>query len=1102
MSSQSPHRSRKAQMYPTIQGSAQNSPPREMSPSPRDRQRTVKAQSMPIVPSVMQIFNAANAQSNQRQAQQSPSSVNISLQSKRSMTPPPLMQPSSNVSKLPSPPNQPSHVREDVVQEHYPPPAPPMHTLSQPNIHQQPQQPPPPPIHSHSQPNIHSHVPMNPTMGYPRPINRIAPHFLASFHAMEENWQMTDELMAEIERADYAQTLSQHPAAPGTSGVAYAGGAQSGAVYIREAPSPHKDSVVDRVRTNERSSPKDADSAQGSGGSSGRRQVRVEREREREREAQPSDSVQARNRSLPASPGNSPSYSPQGHPQPRGPSPDRMSPSYHTPQGSSGESGTAGDYVSYKRESYQPSTGSHVRIPTPPTARKPSSAMNADNMRTTPPAVSKLASQTPPVQAMKTRTPDKSLPVQEEPEDDVSASMKTGSGHLQYEHGGNPHRDDDDDTLIENENETEYMQGDNSDHDGESASYTPRSPSINLPEPYPVRHHVPSPTNTRLASLTKYHRNGSTDQLGLRSFDAVVNPKPVFRPSEESRESPTLPVRLSTEQTFTAPEQPLRRQESRPLNDNHDDRGNRGAEQYQNQNQNQNHQNFRPHPLQTQIHPDDQSYDDPAAAYLQSYFQAVRPNAPIPPTPHSQTGAPSPSPFVSSIQPSPAPHAGSPYPYPFTHVPRNRAYSGYPIHTAPSSNYDPNHPSVIEEQLALQMQMYALNNNAAVSDSTCSPSSTPFPGAGYNPWAFLQATRAFGGRRFDSMSLQSSPSHQPVSLPFPTSRGRGLKRREKSTNLRTPGTVKQKAVKPPPRVESTQPRDTSPEPYSSGEETAGDGGYEVHEEAAWVNGDGVDTYGDGEDGEWVDEEDDKEELLDLEYHPTFVSNVEKRRRRWDTRWDALQQAFQALDCETDTTMVLLAAPSHSTKLHAMTSRAIRRDQLLKSPAMSQIRTAFKGIASRRRTTRSRSAAVSIVERLLSSTGSLGDASDASSESREGDLKRALETALGSLDALRMIYENRVSRWEDEMSKISDERERVELLLRQTLGLGWCILLEFRFRYVTKPLAAFKVVVDIRGECKMLAKDWRCYYKSQHKAQSHKVTKCITSRRIHEESELW
>ncbi|KAG2132028.1 hypothetical protein DEU56DRAFT_812716 [Suillus clintonianus] len=126
----------------------------------------------------------------------------------------------------------------------------------------------------------------------------------------------------------------------------------------------------------------------------------------------------------------------------------------------------------------------------------------------------------------------------------------------------------------------------------------------------------------------------------------------------------------------------------------------------------------------------DQNRDDAAAAYISHYSQAPRPVAPIPPTPHSQTAAP--SPLISSMQSmqaSPAPPVGSPYPYPFSHVRRNNTYFGYPIHTAPSSNYDPNH-SVIKEQVALQMQMYALNNHAILSDSTFSPSSTPFPGPG------------------------------------------------------------------------------------------------------------------------------------------------------------------------------------------------------------------------------------------------------------------------------------------------------------------------------------------------------------------------------------
>ncbi|OAX32949.1 hypothetical protein K503DRAFT_566416, partial [Rhizopogon vinicolor AM-OR11-026] len=485
-----------------------------MSPSPR--QRTIKAQSMPIVPSVMQIYNAANLPANQRQAQQaSPPTATISPQSKRTSSPPAITQASPNLAKLPSPPNQHSHLREEAVQAHHFPPAP-IHAMSQPNIHQAP---PPPPQHSLSQPNIHAHInSMNPTMGYPRPINRIAaPHFLTQFHTMEENWQMTEELMAEIERADYAQAMSQQPPVPGMSGVAYAGGAASGAVYVREVPSPLKDPLGDRVRANERASPKDVDS-QGSNSLQRSRSMRIV---EREKDSQPSDTSRARERPLPASQAGSPSYSPLGYPQQRAPTPERTSPPYHTPTGSSGgESVTAVDvdYVSYKRDSYQNS--SH-RIPTPPTARKVPNTDAADNSRVTPPAVSKLSSNTPPLQAMKTRTPDKSLPVQEEPEDDIAAFKNSDYGH----------NEDDDDTLIEND--MEFPSGGHEDHEAEPESYTPRSPTVNLPEPYPVRQYAPQPTNQRLANLGKHHRNGSTDQLGLRSFDAAVFEKPPVRSTEE-----------------------------------------------------------------------------------------------------------------------------------------------------------------------------------------------------------------------------------------------------------------------------------------------------------------------------------------------------------------------------------------------------------------------------------------------------------------------------------------------------------------------------------------------------------------------------------------
>ena len=142
------------------------------------------------------------------------------------------------------------------------------------------------------------------------------------------------------------------------------------------------------------------------------------------------------------------------------------------------------------------------------------------------------------------------------------------------------------------------------------------------------------------------------------------------------------------------------------------------------------------------------------------------------------------------------------------------------------------------------------------------------------------------------MSMRSSPSHEPVPIPpMHAPRGRGLRRKEDSTNLRPQENGAPRSRRPPPRVESTQPRDTSPE-SSSGEETAGEERFDdtlEAEEEQWVNGESAEVEAD--EGEWVDEnEDGDDDLLQLEYHPSFVSRTEKRRRRWETRWDALAQA--------------------------------------------------------------------------------------------------------------------------------------------------------------------------------------------------------------------
>jgi len=100
--------------------------------------------------------------------------------------------------------------------------------------------------------------------------------------------------------------------------------------------------------------------------------------------------------------------------------------------------------------------------------------------------------------------------------------------------------------------------------------------------------------------------------------------------------------------------------------------------------------------------------------------------------------------------------------------------------------------------------------------------------------------------------------------------------------------------------------------------------------------------------------------------------------------------------------------------------------------MSNMRSAFRHVASRRRVARSRKS--SLADRLFLPSGSSVDGSE-QSETREEDLKRALEAALGSLGALGGIYEQREARWREEMRRVGEDRERVELLLQQALGVG-------------------------------------------------------------------
>lgn len=144
--------------------------------------------------------------------------------------------------------------------------------------------------------------------------------------------------------------------------------------------------------------------------------------------------------------------------------------------------------------------------------------------------------------------------------------------------------------------------------------------------------------------------------------------------------------------------------------------------------------------------------------------------------------------------------------------------------------------------------------------------------------------------------------------------------------------------------------------------------------------------------------------------------------------------FQALDRETDATMVLLASPSHSNTLHSLSSRSIRRDaSLFDGHAMNNARTSFAQIASQRRSARTQR--VSLMDRLCAPSND-GDQSPSSTASREEDLKKALKTAIESIGAMRQMYEIREARWREEERRLREEREGMDLLLKQAFGSGF------------------------------------------------------------------
>ena len=97
-----------------------------------------------------------------------------------------------------------------------------------------------------------------------------------------------------------------------------------------------------------------------------------------------------------------------------------------------------------------------------------------------------------------------------------------------------------------------------------------------------------------------------------------------------------------------------------------------------------------------------------------------------------------------------------------------------------------------------------------------------------------------------------------------------------------------------------------------------------------------------------------------------------------------------------------------------------------------MRTAFAEVAARRRASRS----VSLIEQLSSASSPPGDRSPSSSSvTREEDLWGSLDTVIGSLRALGSLYEQQEMRWIEEKHRLDEDKEKVQLLLRQALGVG-------------------------------------------------------------------
>lgn len=393
-----------------------------------------------------------------------------------------------------------------------------------------------------------------------------------------------------------------------------------------------------------------------------------------------------------------------------------------------------------------------------------------------------------------------------------------------------------------------------------------------------------------------------------------------------------------------------------------------------------------------------------------------RPSAPVPPTPSSGTAPTSVSGDIRNGTQGRIAHAQT--------VLYNAQSQMHPQQQYPPYNY-------AQAQMSYAMDPYRAPS--VVSSFMASPFS-------HNP--FLPPV--------EPQSTQSSPSHQPVGLPYvpgPTAKRFG------GARMGTKSMGRRRRMMEEFRPESTVPNDTASEAETEGKrarDEAAETEFETETEMEEV---------------WLEESDDDE--LDNEFHPTYFVNPAKRKRRFEQKWEQMVKLvsphidyhglgltswqFREIDRETDATMILAAAPPDQHQTHLLLSRAILRSTHYSHTAQ-EARSVFSEISISRRRERTealrrarqeRQRKKAVDERLAQVThmayaaqqandhqggGSGSDETSVPKTQTEADLRSALDAAVVSLQEMRRVFDDMETRHREESNRRKEESLSIEKLL--------------------------------------------------------------------------